>query len=555
MRRRGSPIDVLPLFSVAWALSLCAFAIPLIDYSTTPVSAWLVLYGSLATTALGCIAAQRVVSKRGSPIRGAAAESALRSTIDHKRLRVLWLTCALLGLLGFIFFLVAVDEILGWGAVLTDPETVRVIRAESPRFDRAYGVGKVLIYLNQMAFVLWTIGLRTRAFGGRWRWMKVAGFTSVVPFLFTVDRSVLFSLLLWTALVHLLWPGTVSWRRCAAAVCLGAVVAGIGFTAIGNRYGGSLEDHPEITPYLATRAVDPFVIPYLYLTANIPTFGQLTTDELAPSNYGQMTVLPLVKLGHLAGIPGTAPVGTGVFYPIPFESFSNYGWLGTFWLDFRWAGALLLAGVVGFAASAALSRFAHKPSVALLWIASLLLYVIVFSPFANALTATFTWQQLLLAPIVALSLDRQFAARTMAIVREVARRPVLVGLVIVVAAAMASALLATRRTGDATTHFNVPAELDLAVRNAREVYAEYGRYPGPKSLASQLHVNRPQVDFQPQAVYSDPVPKSPGVAVYSRPEDLFLRAKSADGRVLEVHRSETLGGITFGPGSRDQYQP
>ena len=551
MLRRGTPIDVLALFFVPWAIVLLAFAIPLIDYSTTPVSAWLLLYGSLGTTALGCLAAQRVVRGRGSPIGAAAAATALRSTIDARRLRALWLVCALLGLVGFGLFLDAVDEILDWSAVITDPENVRGVRADSPEFDRAYGVGKVLIYFNQMAFILWTIGLRSGAFSARWTWIRLAGWASILPFLFTVDRSVLFSLLLWAALVHALWPMAVSWRRFFAVVCLGTVTAAICFTAIGNRYGGSLGDHPEITPHLTTRAVDPVVIPYLYLTANIPTFGQLVTDELAPVTYGQMTTLPLVKLGHAAGIPGTSPIGTGVFYPIPFESFSNYGWLGTFWLDFRAAGVLLLAAGVGFAATFAHARFVRAPSIALLWITSLFFYVILFSPFANALTATLTWQHFLLTPIVALVLDRRFAMHAVAMAREVPRRRVLTGLAIAVLAAMASVSVVSTRTGDASSRANVAAELDLAARKAHDVYSKYDRYPGPKSLASQLQVNRPEVDFRPLSVYTEPVPPSPAVAVYTQPGDLFLRARSTDGRVFEIHRSETLGGVTFGPGTRD----
>ena len=153
------------------------------------------------------------------------------------------------------------------------------------------------------------------------------------------------------------------------------------------------------------------MIPYLYLTGNIPAFGQLTQDGLAPVSYGQMSVLPLVKAAHAAGVPGTAPIATGVFYPIPFESFSNYSWLGTFWLDFRAIGVLLLAGLTGLLASYARCRLAQAPSVASIWAASLLMYVIVVSPFANAWTATLVWQYLLLTPVVALALDRRVFQR------------------------------------------------------------------------------------------------------------------------------------------------
>ena len=548
IRRLGTPIDVLPAFLLVWGVVLVLFAIPVIDYSATPLVAWIVLYGALVTTALGCLAAQLLGPADGASVSVSDADQALRDRIHSGRVRALWLASTVVGLVGFAAFVYAVDQVLSWSAVIDDGEAVRRVKRDSAVFQDSYGNWKILTNFNQVAFILWTIGLRIRTFSGPWRWARAFGLVSVVPFVFTADRGLLVALIAWAALVHVLWPAQWSGRKLAAVGMLVLVVAGVGLTAIGNRYGGSLDDHPEVAAHAAS-GLEPVVIPYLYLTGNIPAFGQLTQDGLAPVSYGQMSVLPLVKAAHAGGVPGTAPIATGVFYPIPFESFSNYSWLGTFWLDFRAIGVLLLAALSGLLASYARRRLAQAPSVASIWAASLLLYVIVVSPFANAWTATLVWQYLLLTPVVALALDKRVYERWSNRLRTPARRALAAGASAI--ALVALGVLLVRGPIEKPSDIDVLAELDLAVRKARYVYSEEGRYPQPLGLTTRLQVNRPELTFRAQETYSEALPAPPAIAIYSRPNDVFIRARARDGRVFEAHRTESFGGVTFGPGSRD----
>ena len=532
-----------------WGTILLLFSVPIISYTTTPLVAWLVLYGSIGSTALGCLIARHVTAHgRGMPTQSSAAKL-LVARIRLDRLRLAWLVSAVLGVVGFAAFVYAVDKELGWSAVFTNGEGVREVKRDSAVFQEAYGPWKLLTNFNQVAFILWTVGLRSGAFGGRWRWAYVAGVGSLLPFLFTADRGLLVSLVMWAAVLHLLWPSTPSWRRVALVGVVGVLVAGIGITAIGNRYGGSLAAHPEVAKQ-AMSPIDALVIPYLYLTANIPTFGQLTQDGLAPTTSGQMTVLPLIKAVHAVGAPGESPVGTGVFYSIPFQSFSNYGWLGSFWLDLRAPGVLLLSALVGFLASLSRAKLARAPSVAGLWIASLFLYVIVLSPFANALTATLFWQYLLLTPFVAALLDRD-AGRRYAEWLSAPRRRVVTACGVATLLLVATAALLFMRSRDEKRQFNVIAELGLAIRKAQYVHSEEGRYPEPLALTTRLQVNRPEVSFLAQSAYSEELPPAGTIAVYSGPSDVFVRVRDRDGRVFEAHRTEAFGGVTFGPGTRD----
>ena len=554
----GTPVDVLSLYLSLWGATLLLFAVPLIAYSMTPLVAWVGIYGAIGTgAAAGWVVAQRPADAWPEPEANAAT---LRDSIGRQRLRICWAATAVLGVVGMLSFIYAVSRVLPWWAVVTDPDTVREVKRDSATFQQTYGLVKLLSYFNQVAFVLWTIGLRVGAFGDRWRFGRYLGVLSILPFFLTADRGLLVATVVWAGLLQLIWPQRhASPRRVIAILAAAILAAGLVVTIVGNRYGGSIEGHPEIAEHLTTRAVDPFVIPYLYLTANIPTYGQLTIDRIAPVNGGGMTLLPLRKAFDLLGAPGTPPVGNGVFYPIPFESFSNYSWLGSYWLDFRMLGVLLLPALVVGLAAFVHRRARRNSTLSSLWITSLLLYVIVFSPFANALSATLTWQFLLLTPAIAIAIDRRLTKRLRSRfastgpttwIAGVAMSVLLCGAVVGAAVQLRGS---TSNAGSGTAiSADVMPELKEAVVKARFVYQRVGKYPGPTGLAGRLQVNRPDLTFRPQDSYAEPVPLAPGViSVFSGPKDVFLRMRSPDGRVFEVHRTEQWGGVTFGPGTRD----
>ncbi len=546
----GTPASVLSVYLALWAISLLLFAVPLLDYSSSPLVAWVGIYGAIAT---GAAASWHLARRlRGSISDPSQAAASLRTNIDAASLRLTWALCAVLGLVGAVAFVYAVSRVLPASAVVTDPESVRIVKRDSVRFQDVYGPWKFLTYINLVAFVLWTVGLRTASFAGRWRPAVFAGAFSLAPFVFTADRNLLVSAVIWAGALHLVWPARLELRRAVRLLLVGGIAVGIAVTLVGNRYGGSLTAHPEVAEHLNTRVADAVAIPYLYLTGNLPAFGQLTQDELAPFTAGQMSVLPLRKLADAAGVPGHVPVATGVFYPIPFESFSNYSWLGTFWLDFRLPGVLLLSALLTGAATALQVRARRVPTLGTVWLASVLLYVIALSPFANALTATLTWQFLLMTPLVALAVDRDAREFVLRRLRALRPRAWAVGATAALLSAGGLVAAVVRMPRSASTAKPVSIhELTGAVARSRLAYEQHGRYPSPDGLATRLHVNRPDLTFRPQLSYTEPVTEPGVIAVFSTPQDVFLRIRHSDGRLYEIHRTEDWGGVTFGPGTRD----
>ncbi|MDQ3722266.1 MAG: hypothetical protein M3376_04185 [Actinomycetota bacterium] len=554
LRELGSPVDVLTLYLTLWGGVLVLFAIPLIAYTTTPFVAWIAIYGAIAAGAGACwLMRWRSGSAVVPDVDDRAAT--VRDAIDPGRLRAVWVVCAVLGALGLLAFVYAVSRVLPWTAVVSDPEAVREVKTLSSEFQETYGVWKLLTYFNQVAFILWTIALRVGAFNGRWRRLRFAGAVSLLPFLLTADRGLLVATVAWAGMLHIIWPQRIAVRRAAVLVAAGVLVVGLAVSVVGNRYGGSLGNHPDVAAALNTRVADPVAIPYLYLTANIPTFGRLTQDHLAPLNLGAMTLLPFAKLGEESGLSGRAPIGTGVFYPIPFEDFSNYSWLGSFWLDFRLPGVLFLSALIAAIAAAAHLWTLRAPSVAALWVASVLLYVLVFSPFANALSATLTWQFLLLTPVVALIVDDRLFAGLRARVRAAGGHARLAGAGAALAACALAGAFAIHLRGGAGTAapaLDADRELAIAIAKVRSLHRELGRYPQANSIATRLQVNGPDMTFRSQSSFAEPVVETGIIAVFSQPQDVFLRMRGRDGRLYEVHRTEDWGGWTFGPGTRDE---
>ncbi len=532
--RYGAVADPLTVFLWVWTASIGLFAIPVIRYTPLGPHAWALVYGSILTFAAGCLLADR---GRASKLRAPADHGGM--TLNRDRLPVVWAIAVVLGLIGFLAFVRAAADVVGLSSVISDPAAIRAARRAGPAFDHLYGPGKVLTYFNQVAFVLWTVGLRTRSFRGRWSAARWLGAISIVPFVFTADRGVMAATVAWAGMLHLFWPRTVNYRRVLQIGAVGFVLAFVVFLAVGARYGSYLSGHPEIAAVSNIQRPGQGVIGYLYVTGNLPTFAQLTHDPLAPVTGGQMSILPIVKLVHAAGVPGTAPVGTGVFYPIPFEAFSNYGWLGTFWLDFRDAGVLLMPFLFAFGCTRIFVRFWRAPTLGWLWALSILMLVVAFSPLANELSTTFVWEHLMLAPVIGLLLAPTLAFRV--------RR---LGLAAALGAtAVAGAGLLALRASSTTKPPDLRRELLTLTVDAHVAYEAQGHFPTPQPLVTRLKVANPGAQLTALSSFLGPIPAAPTIGVFSIGPVLYMRTRQPDGQILEIHRYEVGPGFTFGPGT------
>lgn len=534
--RFATPVEPLGLFALGWGVELLLFAIPWVEFSPTGIATWLGVYASIMAFIVAALFAYRrwPATRPFAPVQ----------RLDHGRLRIAWLGCLGIGLIGFAGFVHAVDVVLGARALIDQPALVRDIQSTSTVFQDTYGPFKLLFYFNQISFLLWTIALRDRAHRGGWKWIAPLGLLTIAPFLVTGERTLLGTALIWAVLFHLIWRPVARPRRVLAIAGLVVLILAGGFVALGARRDTTIDSQPEIASALTTRSLDVLALPYVYSTANIPTFEGLTQDPIRPTFYGQMTLLPLAKIAHRLHLAPSPPPEVGAFYPVPFESFNNFSWLGTFYLDFGWAGVVFGPALFGAAAAWAMSRAMRRRTLLWVWTASLLLYVVAFAPLLNKLSTTLTWQHLLLGLVIAPLIShpppgRTDVARLLTETRASARRHRRALALIAVAAVAVLAgwsLLGTPgqraevvadRKGLASNFKGLDAQI-LETLNA-------GKAPEAGPLVSRLRVANPDLRLLPLTA-SEEVPRDGTIGLFSDGEEYWIRAESSPNRVIELHR-------------------
>jgi hypothetical protein len=530
-RRLGEP----PIFSVfafmaVWGVSLGLFSIPWIRYTHTDVEVWIAIYASIASFLGGAFLACRASPKRREYV-------ATPERLAPRRVHVAWLVTGGLALLGFAFFVRAIDATVGWQALIDNPTLARGVQ-RSAEFEDAYGLGRALSYLSAVSLLLWTVALRERFFTGPWRLVAPLELLVVVPFMFLGERLSLLTAVTWIAAFHLIWrPIRVPRQLILAGLAL--LAGGLAyFYVIGSHKAATIEAHPEIRNELTTRSLEPLALPYVYSTANIPVFSQMTNDPLAPTTYGQLTILPLVKaVFRVLPLRGTPPEH-GAFYPVPFASYNSATWLDPFYRDFGFLGCLFLPAIVGFIVTLAVVVATLRQTLLSSWLAAIGLGLLIFSPLKNQLVDGNTWALLLLAPIVSAFV----AERPLRNLRESLDDPrrargrpvVLLSAIVVGVAGVAVGFTATTTQREGPQSRQAVGERLAAVR---ERLMRAGAVEGPASssaLASRLKVSDPSGKYEAVPAGAA-TPATPGVVgVFWNERALRLRSHTRGGEQLEV---------------------
>jgi oligosaccharide repeat unit polymerase len=533
----GSFVDPLVVFLSAWAVALCVFSIPWINYTHSSFSAWVAVYGSIISFAIGSLVAYRLTK---IPQRSTAEQ------VNERALIVLWLITLALGLVGFFAYLHAVDVVLGWKAVFSRPDMVRAIQTTSPKFTHTYGLWKLLTYFNLAAFLLWSMALRIRMFRGRRLVVAPLGLLAACPFLFTGDRTLLLTLITWTVIFHLIWRPPTNPRVILALILAVGVVVVVAFIVLANRVDKKIETHPEVATRLTTQRLREFALLYVYITSETPALSQLMADPIRPRTDGAMTFLPAVKLAHAAGLAGTPPEEVGAYYPVPFETFNLYSWLGSFYLDYGLAGCIVLPALVAFFFTLMGIWALRRRTLLGVWVLSLAMFIVAWTPFHNKISTTLTWQLLGLGIVVTPLIRRRSVARravaTDAFFDLARRSPAAVaaaGLLVVLALAGVGVAVAAsqRRTPNVDSTLILKNELKEAAGKAHRVF-DGGEFPSSLALASQLHVSDPRFLFLPLASIGS-LPSDPGtIGVFAARTTLWLRTFTRNGVIIELRQDE-----------------
>ncbi len=533
-RRRSRDVAArspITLFALVWAIALGFFAIPWINYSRPSGLAWAAVYGALIAFLVGAFVGERLGRRLGSP----PGPERLRLA----RLRAAVVITALVGYIGFAFFVLTINDIVGWRALFTDLRAAREIQASS-RFNEQYGTIRVLTYASGISLLLWTIGLRERAFRGRWRILAPVGFLVLVPYFFLGERISLLTVGMWITAFHLLWRPARS-PRTVAAVAVLAVAGALGFFyLIGYQKGATLQNHPQLKSQIRTERFQELIFPYLYLTANVPVLSKSMQDPIAPQTYGALTFWPASKLSNLALRRSDFPPKYGAFYNVPFDGYNSATWLGPFYRDFGLPGCLVMPALFGVFTTWLVTLARRRRTLLTAWIAALGLTIIAFSPLKNAFPDASTWELLIAAPLVSYFM-RQRTPRDHPAPRwrilDLQRRPLVFATAIALAVALAAVAgrnrLATAGAHGQTSTQVVSERLVRAGEKVAQIYQREGNGSSPHALATRLEVSDPSTLYH--GVYSPGEISAPGVIdVIPGQQEFRLQSRTDRDEVLEV---------------------
>lgn len=532
LARGDGLITAETVFLTVWAAVLGLFAIPWIRYTPSSLEAWLAIYGSIAAFLVGCLAARRALRNVASGRQGET------DSFNPRRFSIVWALLFALGFIGFAGFVHAVDAAIGWHTLISNPASARAIQSSSAVFKAEYGPWKFLTYFNQIAFLLWTIGVRGRLFKGPWRIAIVVGWASLLPYVFTGDRTLILTSLTWAILFQFLWRPPRQPKRLAAIVAATTIGLVAVFVVLGERAGKSINKFPDIAAQMTTPGPKALALPYVYLTANIPTFSQLTEDPIRPQTDGKLTILPVVKILHKLGIGSTPPEQVGSFYPIPFETFNNYSWLGNIYMDLGLVGCLLIPLLFGFLACWLVLLALRRGSLISCWMGSLMLFVVAYSPMINKLASTLIWQYVIVGPFVLLAVrdnpgPREYLARLLARLRALPRPWKAIAATGSIAALALLGFAAVSGRHAKAVPPSPQASLDKALALAK-LTEKNGRYPTSFALSTRLRAAVPGTSFQEVCSASGAPLAEDVIGVFTRKGRLRLTTRMPDGSVLST---------------------
>lgn len=381
----GSPYSAFGLFGAVWTITIGLYSIDFVSYVPLSASAWAILLGSVAAFLVGCLVAANIsfTSERST----ASPEEA-----DYLR-KWIYFLCPL-GLVGFGMYLLLVDKYVGLGEFARNPYLVREFQ-DTDIFRREFVIGRQLNYLNiiNVAFTAyWITVYRGRPQSSI---VLLCGVAALLTTLGSVDRTTPFTAISWaffaSEFARIQRGEALDSRRSLVRMAVLAFALLTIFIGLAQWIGKTMENNREAQANV--QVADPYgvAMPYIYLTGNLPAFGEFIRTNEGGTTSGKFILRPVAKAFQALDPTLEVPEEVGGYQRIPF-SFNTTTWLNVFWTDFGIVGIVAFPFLVGLGATLLLNRTRARPTFGSVILLGLALFVVVNSVFVNKLVSGATWQ-------------------------------------------------------------------------------------------------------------------------------------------------------------------
>src|SRR5271165_1513031 len=297
----------LSVYVMVWCTAALLFCLRLINYIEITDQVVLLVAGSIAAYAIGCLVCPKPTdSEKLRPrFSQAAFDRALKTLMVFQ----------------FVAFLIFVQQMhsrFGLGTYLVDPSQ---IRGEAEDWMKI-GVLAIPLYLHYPILILtfydYLVNLRLR-------WFNVVGF--VLPFVQELLWTGRGTLVLFSVTLLFMWIYFHGWRRLNRRLALTGILASgmlvSSFLAIGSAYGKLISEDLGIYNMSDFNVESSNMLllayPYMYVTSSLPTFQEAMADVYYYSG-GTRTFYPVARvlmgLGFIRDLPHWT-IFDYYFVPVP----------------------------------------------------------------------------------------------------------------------------------------------------------------------------------------------------------------------------------------------
>ncbi len=391
------------LLIAAWSGALGLYLLRLLPYVWVGEKTLLVILGALCLFSLGTVAGAR---RRARP-RGEG------SALDSETAARWTLLYSLLGLLGIVWYAVAVTLVLGWSS-WTFPARIRWAMTDRSLPGSFYWLVYFCIAAPLLAIVCRLSGTRVKKI------VLLPAVLCALALWATTDRNLFFMLVLAATWIVLYRYPQIPLRRYLGILAVCAFLLALNFSVLGWWVGKTPKNlgvqlalqgnFPEVTVSSAAPskvAGKPKPLPplmqklstiYVYATGAFPAFAMSLAQE-PDYSMGKRTLFPVLRFLQRTGLIHVAlPPAIDEFTLISREGspvelrVNSYTFLRSFFEDFGVAGALLVPLLLGLLTGAIYERLRRNRSApVVLALIGQIGMALSLSTFTNKFSDTGTW--------------------------------------------------------------------------------------------------------------------------------------------------------------------
>ena len=309
--------------------------------------------------------------------------------LDKRRLELALTILFVLGIAGFLFQLLHLQDRIGLGTFVSDPMEAREMHTNV----KYLGFFNVLNVANFVLAAMY-IALYRRPR----KWVVLILIWALATTFLTTDRTRFFYMIIWSFFIGVYIPREVRLTPRVSMSILATVFALFGFFFLIAKVYQKEAFDDNMESVRLSKQYAPLVDPYIYLTGSFPVFQAFLEDD-REHTYGKYTFEPVVKVIELFYPWFEREEIVGKFYRVPIE-LNACTYLEPFYKDYGMAGIVLGPFVLGLMCMWVYVAMRQKKTLFAVYLASLLCFCVTISIFVNHFTQTATWYFILVGYLV-----------------------------------------------------------------------------------------------------------------------------------------------------------